>query len=239
MTDILQPPAHPSEPDSLAGASGADAPAAMPSPGESPSAVPSAEQTPLRMTFEDFMAFDPEVGRAEWVDGEVVLVSPASSDHQLIFVFLIQLLGLYIGRHKPGVLYASPFLMRLANRPSGREPDIFFVANEHTDRIKPTFLDGPADLAIEIVSPESQTRDLVDKLNEYEAAKLPEYWVIDWTRQNAHFYLLGEDGRYHLTPPDQDGIYRSRVLEGFRIRVDWLWQRPLPNAEVAIREMEA
>ena len=232
MTDILQPPAHPSEPANAGDASPHDAPPAASTPG-------AATVPPLRMTFDEFMAFDPEVGRAEWVDGEVILVSPASSDHQLIFVFLIQLLGIYIGRHKPGILYASPFLMRLANRPSGREPDVLFVANEHIDRIKPAFLDGPADLAIEIVSPDSQTRDLVDKLNEYEAAKLPEYWVIDWIRQNAFFFLLGEDGRYHTAPVGQDGFYRSRVLAGFRLRVDWLWRRPLPFAEEAFREMEA
>ena len=91
------------------------------------------------MTFDEFMAWDPESGRAEWVDGEVIFVSPASSDHQLIFVFLIQLLGNFVGTHRLGVLYAAPFLMRLANRPSGREPDVLFVSNEHIDfRIKPT-----------------------------------------------------------------------------------------------------
>ncbi len=233
MTDILQPPAHSAEPDNPVGASPDDAPtgASLPSEG--------TMQAPPRMTFDEFMAWDPEVGRAEWVDGEVVLVSPASSDHQRIFAFLTALFNIFLGRHPLGEMFSAPFVMRLANRPSGREPDLLFVSNAHADRVKPTYLDGPADLAIEIVSPDSETRDLVDKLNEYEAAKIPEYWVIDWIRQNAFFFLLGEDGRYHATPVGQDGFYRSQVLEGFRLRVDWLWRRPLPFAEEAFREMGA
>ena len=74
------------------------------------------------------------------------------------------------------------------------------------------YLDGPADLAIEIISPESEARDLVDKLNEYEAAKIPEYWVIDWMRRNALFFLLGEDGRCtHLTPSPTRTASTTRV----------------------------
>jgi hypothetical protein len=32
-----------------------------------------------------------------------------------------------------------------------------------------------------------------------------------------------------MTAADQDGIYASRILDGFRLRVDWLWRRPLPD----------
>lgn len=193
----------------------------------------------LRMTFEEFMAWDPETGRAEWVDGEVVLMSPASFDHQLLVFFLAKLLDAFVEPRGLGQVVIAPFLMRLANRPSGREPDILFVAAEHADRIKPTYLDGPADLVVEVLSPDSETRDRVDKLQEYEAAKIPEYWQVDLLRKDAYFFLLGEDGRYHLNVADTDGIYRSRAIEGFRLRVDWLWRRPLPKLEDALRELPA
>jgi hypothetical protein len=63
---------------------------------------------------------------------------------------------------------------------------------------------------------------------EYEAAGIPEYWLIDPVRLEAVFYQLGEDGHYHAGSIDQDGIYRSAVLAGFWLRVAWLWQQPLP-----------
>ena len=52
----------------------------QPSPQTDAAPGPPAERdtAPLRMTFEEFMAWDPGTGRAEWVDGEVVLVSPAT-----------------------------------------------------------------------------------------------------------------------------------------------------------------
>jgi len=233
MTDVLQPQAPSGEAAGSVGASGVDAPTA---------AGPAKEatvQAPTHMTFDEFMAYDPETGRAEWVDGEVLLVSPAASDHQFLVGFLYRLLSDWVESHELGFVLLAPLLMRLANRPSGREPDILFVTAEHADRVKPTYLDGPADLVIEVVSPDSEARDHVDKRNEYEAAKIPEYWVLDRLRQNAFFYLLGDDGYYHPAPIDQDGIYRSRVLEGFRLRVDWLWRQPLPKLAEALRELPA
>ncbi len=191
------------------------------------------------MTFNEFMAWDPESGRAEWVDGQVIWIPPSTSDHQLLLGFVARLVAGFDESERLGEVIIAPFVMWLPRTPSAREPDILYVASEHLDRLKETHLDGPADLVIEIVLPDSQTRDLVEKLNEYEAAKIPEYWVLDRLRQNAYFYLLGEDGHYHLTHADDDGIYRSRVIEGFRLRVDWLWRQPLLKLADALRELPA
>ena len=198
---------------------------------------PASVTAPLRMTFEEFMAWDPESGRAEWVNGEVVLVSPASLGHQHLIFFLAKLLDAFVEPRGLGQIIMAPFLMRLAQKPSGREPDIMFVATEHVDRLTETSLNGPADLVVEVLSPDSETRDRVDKLQEYEAAQIPEYWIFDRLRSEAFFFRLGTDGRYHLAPVDQDGIYHSQLLEGFRLRVDWLWRRPLPTLAEALREL--
>ena len=47
---------------------------------------------PGRMTFEEFLAWGDGETRAEWVDGEIVLISPCSVPHQLLAGFLYQLL---------------------------------------------------------------------------------------------------------------------------------------------------
>lgn len=78
----------------------------------------------------------------------------------------------------------------------GREPDLLFVAQEHLDRLQETYLDGPANLVVEVVSPESLARDRGAKFVEYEAGGVPEYWLLDPLRRWAEFYCLGEDGRY-------------------------------------------
>ena len=204
--------------------------------------VKSADSPPrvspqTKMTFEEFLEWCDEDTWAEWVDGEVQIVSPASDEHQSIEVFLTSLLSFYVLKKKLGRILNAPFLMRLPNVPRGREPDILFVRQEHLARIKRTYLDGAADLVIKIISPESIARDRGDKFVEYEQAGVTEYWLIDPLRHRAEFYVLNSAGVYQNINIDVSGIYRSQVVDGFWLRVDWLWQDPLPLAEDVLREI--
>jgi Uma2 family endonuclease len=185
------------------------------------------------------MAWREGTVQAEWVDGEIIEMAPASAEHQRLGGFLHAFLRAFIEHHGLGEVFYAPFLMRLASRPSGREPDLLFVASTHADRVRDTYLDGPADLVVEIVSPESEVRDRREKFLEYETAGIPEYWLLDVPRRTAHFYVLGVDGRYHEAPVAADGIYTSTVVTGLRLRVSWLWRRPLPTLRDALADLPA
>jgi hypothetical protein len=109
------------------------------------------------MTYDEFLR-DPDVPAwAEWVDGEVIELSPVTDWHQNLADFLAALFRHYGEASHLGEVRSAPFQMKLAR--SGREPDVLFVAREHTDRLRETHLEGPADLAIEVISPDSRTRD--------------------------------------------------------------------------------
>lgn len=192
---------------------------------------------PGKLTFEEFLAWCDEDTWADWVDGEVQMVSPASRRHQVLRGFLEAVLTIYVERRALGGVLGAPFLMRLANVPSGREPDVLFVAAEHQDRLRETYLEGPADLVVEIVSPESRLRDRGEKFAEYELGGVREYWLLDPEQRRADFYRLDAEGRYQRAPVDPDGIYRSEVLPGFWLRVAWCWQDPLPPVLTVLREL--
>ncbi|MCS7240926.1 MAG: Uma2 family endonuclease, partial [Candidatus Bipolaricaulota bacterium] len=100
-----------------------------------------------------------------------------------------------------GVVVDAPFTMKLGPEGPVREPDLLFVAQENLERLKETHLEGPADLGVEIVSPESAARDQGTKFYEYEAAGVREYWLLDPDREEAEFYMLRE-GRYRLVYPE-------------------------------------
>ena len=189
---------------------------------------------PVRMSFEDFLTSDIE-GHAEWFDGEVILMTPPNTRHQQLLMFLSALLRYYAEVHELGTVLPAPFLMRIGANSPGREPDILFIAREHLDRLTPKMLDGAADLIIEIISPESRKRDRQQKFREYEQGGVREYWLIDPTRNQAAFYRLNTEGIYQLVPLD-DGIFRSEVLTGFWLRVEWLWREPLPTLVSVLRE---
>ena len=180
------------------------------------------------MSYEEFLEWADEDTSAEWVNGEVVMNSPVNARNEDIEAFLVDLMKAYATVHSLGKVLSSRFQMKLPA--SGREPDLLFIEAQHLDRLKDTYLEGPADLVVEIISPESAGRDRGDKFYEYRAAGIPEYWLIDPQLEQAEFYQLDAQGRYQLVPSDAHGIYRSRVLPGFWLRVDWLWQDPLPDA---------
>ena len=202
---------------------------------ESPQADPTIETVPARMSYEEFLDWADEDTLAEWVDGEVIFMSPASLWHQTLSDFLQAIFQHHCEAHDLGVVLSAPFQMRIASRPSGREPDILFVARANLERMRETFLDGPADLVVEIVSPESRQRDRGEKYFEYETGGVREYWLLDPQRRRAEWYQLSDDGAYQFVAP-VDGVYHSQVLSGLWIREEWLWQQPLPRLLDVLRE---
>lgn len=184
------------------------------------------EDRPLReMSYEEFLDWADEDTLAEWVNGKVIMTSPASFTHQTLNGFLNRLIGLYVQYRQLGEVLVAPFQMRLAR--SGREPDLLFIHTAHLHRLRRTYLDGPADLVVEIISPESIGRDRGDKFFEYEQAGIPEFWLLDPQTQRAEFYQLNEAGRYQPIQP-MEGVYYSAQIPGFWLREEWLWQEPLP-----------
>lgn len=189
-----------------------------------------------KISYEDFLVqYDGK--HAEWIDGEVIMPPAASTRHQKIVIFLVKLLDTYVEFHSLGQVLVAPFQMKLNNEPRGREPDLLFISSDNLDRLKPTYLDGSADMALEIISLESINRDRGEKFVEYESAGVSEYWLIDPIREQADFYRLGADARYHPILPDGDGIYRSEVVEGFWLRVSWLWREPVPPLLEVLKEL--
>jgi Uma2 family endonuclease len=178
------------------------------------------------VTYEEFLRWADEDTLAEWVEGKVILLDPPPWRHQDIAGFLGGIMRPFVEQHDLGIVLGAPFQMRLAH--SGREPDLLFLAKGHMDRLQDTYLDGPADLVVEIVSPESIGRDRGHKFYEYEEAGIPEYWLIDPDTERVEFYRLGPHGRYRLVALEEEEQYCSSLLPGFCFETNWLWQDPLP-----------
>jgi len=122
----------------------------------------------------------------------------------------------------------------LPNTPA-REPDVFFVGSANQHRVQETFIDGSADIAVEIISPDSVRRDRVDKFAEYEVGGVGEYWIIDPEGETVEFYVR-ENGspRFVRALPSErtdtsGGVYHSPTFPDLTIRVDWFWQDNMPS----------
>lgn len=198
------------------------------------SAPPSLPRDTI--SYRKFLEWNGEEGWFEWVDGEVIKMSNPSLRHQQLSRFLTAILQLWVEAKNIGEVIPSPFQIRFDFRPSGRQPDIMFVANENLHRLEKQYVDGKADLIVEIVSPESLARDTQDKFEEYEAAGIKEYWIIDPNTRTANFYGFDENGKYKMLSISADGVFESRVIENLWIKTDWLWQENLPNLMDILKE---
>jgi len=116
-----------------------------------PHASPTASG---KISYEDFLRLEEYVW-AEWVDGEIIQLSPASKRHQLLVNFLAALLQHFVEANRLGLVISAPFQMKTGADLPGREPDILFIATDNLERLKDTYLAGGADVVVEVISPDS------------------------------------------------------------------------------------
>jgi Uma2 family endonuclease len=178
-------------------------------------------------TYDDFCALVHDDQKADLIDGVIYMASPENREANDLFVWLLTVMQLYARRKKLGKIHGSRFACRLddVNSP---EPDILFVAAANVKRIKYGGVEGPPDLAVEIVSPESVERDYDKKRRQYQRFKIPEYWIIDERERKVTLLRLDARGKYREVAP-RKGIFHSQALEGFWLDPNWLWQDPFPD----------
>jgi len=194
-------------------------------------------EIPAGMTYEEFLDWLDEDTRAEWVDGQVILMSPASYAHQTIVSFLLKVLSEFSATHDRGEVIPGPFQMKLPVRPSGREPDVLFVSKERCGLIRDTYLDGAADLVVEVISPESRGRDTLDKRDEYERSGVREYWLVDPERRELT--IFHRKGRRFSEQRFNRGRLESTVLAGLWLELDWVWRKRPPSLQTVLHAWEA
>ena len=187
------------------------------------------------ITFEEYLEMDVEGAYLEWIDGKVIGFMANNLQHQLIIKFLMTVLGLFVETHNLGEVVQAGYAMKLEPQRRGREPDLVFVSKVNARILTHKYLDGAADIAVEIVSPESVERDRQTKFGEYEKAKIKEYWLIDPQEQRAEFYRLNVEGFYQSVETTGD-VFKSEVLPGFFLRVEWLWREQPPTLS-ALKEL--
>jgi Uma2 family endonuclease len=149
------------------------------------------------MTYEQFMAL-PE-GRYELFDGVLYEPPPPSYDHQDILANLYLAVGGFLKAHRAlGKALFAPFgvVLRREPRPLVVEPDLVFIAAAHLDRIVNGCLEGPPDLAVEVISPSNSRNDTVRKREIYERFGVREYWLVWPTDRQIDVFVLGGNGTY-------------------------------------------
>jgi len=188
------------------------------------------------MSEQEFIEWSGDEVRAEWVDGEVQEMNAVASDHADLTLFIILLVGGFVAENELGKVWAEPFQVRLPEQRRRRSPDLFYASKDRLHLAKGTEFNGAPDLIVEVLSPDSQTRDRHVKFMEYERAGVKEYWLADPMSRTFDAFTLSPSGRFIPMPLENGKVY-SAVLKGLYFRQEWVYLLKFPKPAALIRQM--
>ena len=176
-----------------------------------------------RYTHDELVAELPETNLpCELWDGELIMSPAPSYFHQKIVLRFYRQLYDWVIEHKLGDVIVGPVDMVLSPH-RVTQPDVAFISHDRLNIITKT-INGPVDLAAEVVSLGNRNRDRIEKRDLYEQYGIKEYWLIDPEAQTVEVLHL-ENGRYQLLMRCSPGqTAASKLLSGFQIPVSELFR---------------
>lgn len=169
-----------------------------------------------KLTYQDYVNMPDDGHRYELIDGELIMVAAPLTIHQKVIMNIISKILPFVEKKKYGELFTSPIDVVLSEHTT-LQPDIIFIAKEHSSIITEKNIQGAPDLVIEILSPSSFYYDWFDKKELYEQHGVKEYWIVDPLRRWADVYILEGKKYKRIQHEEQTGILTSAVLNGFKI----------------------
>ena len=149
--------------------------------------VPVEGMLRLRMSWEEYERL-PEWPRTEWVDGEVLVMSPPAQPHASAAARLIMALG----RAFPDLEIGTEGGLWLP-RNRLRAPDVM-MAESRTDETHRTTM--PL-LVAEVLSRSTRSEDTIRKSMEYAEGGVERYWIVDPDLRTVDA-LLNVDGAWEF-----------------------------------------
>jgi Uma2 family endonuclease len=170
-------------------------------------------------TYDDYAALPADGNRYEIVNG-VLFMSPSPSwSHQEIVGRFFSYLSSYAETAGIGGAFVAPLDVELAPN-TVFQPDVVVLLKASRKKLKERHIVGAPDLAVEVVSPTSETHDRHRKITAYARAGVPEYWIVDPDSRTVEVLFL-ESGEYH-----SHGVYRgkatlpSQIVPGLLVHVE-------------------
>ena len=170
---------------------------------------------------EDYFSL-PDTNRyVELSDGRIIMPPHPTFSHQEALKRFFLRLQAYVEKNNLGIVQIAPLPVRLWPGKI-REPDIFFIGKEHSDRIGERVC-GVPDLVVEVISSSTERTDRVEKFLEYAKAGIREYWLIDPEKKTVEVYSL-RGGDYILVGKYSGSqVATSEMLPGFKLRASELF----------------
>jgi Uma2 family endonuclease len=162
--------------------------------------------------------------KGEFINGEIIMHSPARHSHNHVSSLVNRILGTYVSSHSLGFLLYEKVLCGFSR--NDYEPDLVWFGPEKAATLKADTVVYPIpDLIIEIVSPSTEARDRGVKFEDYAAHGVKEYWIIDADARTIEQFLLPEGGEvYQLAEKLAHGDIKPASFPGLAIPLAALFE---------------
>ena len=176
-------------------------------------------------TWREFIELGEDDPR-ELLDGHLVEIEVPTRTHERIVALLIAFLTHWGWARDAGEVLASGYKIRIDDR-RGTMPDVQFYRRGNLPRGQDKGLEqGRPDLVVEVISPSSRSKDSVQKLHDYAAIGVPEFWLIDPEARTLERLIL-RDGLYSIAEAlEGDVMFRPESFGGLEIDLRRLWHEP-------------
>ncbi len=153
----------------------------------------------------------------EFTDGYIEVLPMPTEEHQRIVLFLYRALYAFLASHGIGIVLVAPMRLLLQTG-RYREPDVLLLLSQDDPRRGNPYWTG-ADLVVEVVSPDDPQWDLVHKRQEYAAAGISEYWIVN--PADEEITVLRFEGTVYVvhSVATRGSRVNSARLEGFAVDV--------------------
>jgi Uma2 family endonuclease len=182
--------------------------------------VPSGKvmkRTKIRYNYHDYLLL-PEDKRYEILDGELFVVAAPNTRHQRVSRRLAVALTQHTESRDLGEILFAPYDVVLSDE-NVVQPDIIFVRKERAGVIGESNVAGAPDLAIEILSPATRSKDLAVKAKIYAEFGIQEYWVVDPEADTIEVLTWSETGYVRAGVFAKTDSLRTPALPDLRLSV--------------------
>jgi len=90
-----------------------------------------------------------------------------------------------------GLIFIAPLDVTLGEH-TVVQPDLVFISGGRRGIVKEERIDGPCDLAVEVMSPANRRKDRLQKMEIYRKAGIPHYWLADPEDETLEAFSLRE-----------------------------------------------
>ncbi len=163
-----------------------------------------------------------ELTKSEFIDGKIVIHSPACEKHIYANGNIHKVLSQYVSHHNLGVVTQEKAAVVMPKSGNIYEPDLCFFSNEIIQQnfSGNTKLFPVPDIIIEILSESSINRDRRIKFNDYSKNQVKEYWIVDTELETVELWILDID-TYILSKIFKDSeVITSSVIKNLKIPIN-------------------